>query len=381
MIVKNEVHVLEKTLNCLFKYINFDYYVICDTGSTDGTQDLIKNYFNSKGVRGEIHQREWKNFGFNRSEAFSFAEGRSDYVFVFDADDYIYGEVDFPDELDKDFYLFKFGPDFIYYRPLLFKNNLSWSFKCVLHEYAYSPLASSSEEVSGDYFFESGRSGDRNKNQKEKKEKDIKTLEDAVKEEPQNERYWFYLAQTYKDSGLNEQAVEAYNKRISLCGWDQETFFALYQKAECLRNSNSKWEDVKNAYLDSFKFRPNRIEGLYEIGKALRLTKNFQEAVLFLKTASQNRRTEDTLFVSQNIYEWQALDEYSICASICGFNEEALNASCEILEKREYPESQRDRLEENRMFGLNLVRNERQVYPQSQIDFLKLEFEPLVEYV
>ena len=266
MIVKNEAHVLEKTLLCLVGYIEFDYYVICDTGSTDGTQQLIKNFFDERGIKGEVHDREWKNFGFNRSEAFKLAEGKSDYVFVFDADDYIHGDVSFSRSLDKDFYLFKFGPNFIYYRPLLFKNNLNWSFKCVLHEYAHSPLASTSENILGDYFFVSGRSGSRNKDQKAKREKDVKVLEDALKEEPNNERYWFYLAQTYKDSEMYEDAIEAYDKRIRLGGWDQETFFTLLQKAECYEALGEK-EKAKNTFFESFKFRPSRIEGLYKVGK------------------------------------------------------------------------------------------------------------------
>ena len=34
MIVKDESHVIRKTLEKLCEQINFDYWVICDTGST-----------------------------------------------------------------------------------------------------------------------------------------------------------------------------------------------------------------------------------------------------------------------------------------------------------------------------------------------------------
>lgn len=43
MIVKNESHIIESTLTMLSKYI--DYWVISDTGSTDNTIEIIKNYF------------------------------------------------------------------------------------------------------------------------------------------------------------------------------------------------------------------------------------------------------------------------------------------------------------------------------------------------
>ena len=42
MIVKNEAHVIERCLQSVKSII--DYWVIVDTGSTDGTQKIIKKY-------------------------------------------------------------------------------------------------------------------------------------------------------------------------------------------------------------------------------------------------------------------------------------------------------------------------------------------------
>ena len=41
--VKNEAAVIERMLESVVKHI--DYWVIQDNGSTDGTQDIIKNFF------------------------------------------------------------------------------------------------------------------------------------------------------------------------------------------------------------------------------------------------------------------------------------------------------------------------------------------------
>ena len=46
MIVKNEEHVIKSTLECISKYI--DYYIICDTGSTDNTKKFIKDFLIKK---------------------------------------------------------------------------------------------------------------------------------------------------------------------------------------------------------------------------------------------------------------------------------------------------------------------------------------------
>ena len=48
MIVKNESHVIESTLINLFKYIQFDTFIICDTGSTDNTIEIIYKFFEKK---------------------------------------------------------------------------------------------------------------------------------------------------------------------------------------------------------------------------------------------------------------------------------------------------------------------------------------------
>jgi glycosyltransferase involved in cell wall biosynthesis len=67
MIVKNEAKVLPRLLRSVKDYI--DYYVIVDTGSTDQTIDLIQQEMSEYGIEGEVHQREWVNFGVNRQQA------------------------------------------------------------------------------------------------------------------------------------------------------------------------------------------------------------------------------------------------------------------------------------------------------------------------
>jgi glycosyltransferase involved in cell wall biosynthesis len=62
MIVKNESHIIRRTLEMLCSKVRFDYWVICDTGSTDSTREIIREFFSSsssssKGVNipGELH--------------------------------------------------------------------------------------------------------------------------------------------------------------------------------------------------------------------------------------------------------------------------------------------------------------------------------------
>ena len=67
MIVKNEAHVIRRCLDSVRPFI--DCWVIVDTGSTDGTQELIREVM--RDIPGELRERPWKNFAHNRNEALS----------------------------------------------------------------------------------------------------------------------------------------------------------------------------------------------------------------------------------------------------------------------------------------------------------------------
>ena len=83
MIVKDEAPVIRSCLDSVRAII--DCWVIVDTGSTDGTQDVIREHL--RGLPGELVERPWVDFAHNRSEALDFARGRADYLLVIDADE------------------------------------------------------------------------------------------------------------------------------------------------------------------------------------------------------------------------------------------------------------------------------------------------------
>ncbi|MFZ0042772.1 MAG: hypothetical protein WAK93_15790, partial [Solirubrobacteraceae bacterium] len=63
MIVKDEAQVIERCLASVKEHLA--YWVICDTGSSDATPELIRRALD--GVPGEVHERPWVDFGHNRS--------------------------------------------------------------------------------------------------------------------------------------------------------------------------------------------------------------------------------------------------------------------------------------------------------------------------
>ena len=164
MIVKNEAHLIKDTLEKLTKKVTFHYWCISDTGSTDGTQDIIRQFFLEKNIPGELVEHEWQDFGYNRTQALNSACNKTDYLLVFDADDELCGNFVLPSRLTADGYKLNFGDanGVSYSRVLILNNRKRWCYRCVLHEYVecLDPICKY-ENLDGNYYIISGKRGSR----------------------------------------------------------------------------------------------------------------------------------------------------------------------------------------------------------------------------
>jgi hypothetical protein len=319
MIVKNESHIIEKTLQNMLSYIPFDYYVISDTGSSDNTIDLIKNFFNSKNIKGEIYSDIWKDFGYNRTLALKHAYNKSDYLFIFDADDKIIGNLALPRKLNEDAYYLKFGGGCGYKRILLIKNSYEWKYVGVLHEYISCVTKNnhSCEMIEGNYYIESGKIGSRS-NDPDKYNKDAIILENAYNECIKNNdklyvRYSFYCAQSYRDSNQNEKAIEWYKKRISHNDWTQEIYFSYFSIGILYMKLN---EPEKAIYYWSLAFdTDDRYECIYEIITYFRKNNKPLLAYQYYKMIKNlNIDSGNKLFLINQVYDYLLDYELSIIA-------------------------------------------------------------------
>jgi len=265
MIVKNESHIIIDTLEKLINKITFDYYVICDTGSTDNTIGLIKEYFEKEKIPGEFFSHEWKDFGYNRSLALQCAYGKSDYVFIFDADDEIIGNINLSN-LTLDSYTLKFGNHATSYeRICLIRNDNTWYYRGVLHEYICSKNENtpSKGSIQGDYFINSGRTSSRNRDPN-KYLNDAKILEKGYYSSIEtgdniHHRYAYYCANSYMDAGNREKAKEWYVRTLKCQGWYDERYNSCLQLFELTKESKDSFYYL----VESFYHNPRRIEGIY----------------------------------------------------------------------------------------------------------------------
>ncbi len=349
MIVKNEHHVLRRCLDSVLPLI--DEWLIVDTGSTDGTQDLVREVF--RGLPGALVERPWKNFGHNRSESIALARGRADYVLTLDADEYLATESGFewPD-LAMDAYSFVVDSGGVHYaRVQLVRSSLSWRYEGVLHEYITCDGAYSHAQMPGIRtvrLLEGARSRDALTYRR-----DASLLEEALLQDPGNARNMFYLAQSYRDAHLPQLAIERYRRRAAMGGFGEEVWCSLYEIAKLMQAEGAAWSSVAKAYLQAFAFRPTRAEPLYRIGLHHQHRKEYALAVSFFERAMQiPLPSNDLLFVESDIYRFLLPLEYAVACYWLGRHHEAIAVTNRLLSDDTLSTERREHLLRNRQFSI-----------------------------
>ena len=381
MIVKDESRVIRRCLDTVRPWI--DHWVIVDTGSTDGTQDIIREHL--KDIPGKLHERPWKNFGHNRTEALGLAKGKADYLLLCDADMSL--EMSDPAwksklDADADLVTHRHGDGGLRYRNIRLVNarltgGRRWCYRGSTHEYCDSldPGKFAKAEFDGIDFLDHDDGGTKAAKYKRDAallEGDLKALarlERKAKQGPlTNElkealdeqrrllpRTLFYLGETYAHEGAHlNKAIRAYRKRAALGGWPQEVFYAEYQIGRCMERQEKEWKDVQDAYLRAYQTEPTRAESLLRVARHYNQSKQHQLAYLFSALA-KDMPLPDGLFVEASVYQYEVLDEHAVAAYWTGRHEESATVCRRLLEEGLLPESERPRVIENLNFALGAL--------------------------
>ena len=359
MIVKNEEHIIKECLESMAPHI--DRYDITDTGSTDKTKEIIKEFFKEKGIPGEVYDHEWDGFGKSRTQSLRNAEkGGADYGWVIDADDTMQGEFTFPEDIELDAYSLRIKRgDFTWWRNQIFKLDGTWVYTGVLHEYAENPTKQADSSLkqgrlnSEGYHVDARTMGARNVGiepiDKYKKDAELflscLTNKDDPNYEPDNTRYHFYIAQSYFDSKQWAEASEWYIKRAELGGWEEEVFYSLFRVAICSSLLEDPWEKTMQYFLSAWNYRPVRAEPIYQIARIYRLSGHPRLGYLFAKQAQAIPfPAQDILFLANEVWDWQIDDEISSTAFYVGKFQEGYDACMKLLKENKFPESERGRI-------------------------------------
>lgn len=363
MIVKNESKIITRLFDSIISII--DCYCICDTGSTDDTINIIKNYFNEKNISGKIIQEPFLNFSHNRNLSMKACQGMSDYLLLLDADMEVkLNNFNKNILLNYDhFYIFQGNNNFYYKNMRILKNNQKYNYVGVTHEYISHNDDCIFTTIDKNIFFinDIGDGGCKYN----KFQRDIKLLTNAIKCESTNCRNYFYLANSYYDTQQYNEAIEYYKKRIELNGWNQEVWYSYYKIGLSYMNLNN-FQNALFYFLEAYDYFSERIENIYEIVKYYRIHSKYKLAYYFYKLAETklNYKKDDWLFLHNDVYTHKLYFEFTIIAyynNITNINNEVIK----ILNSSNNQNINNNLLSNLKFYNLKLI-------PQKIINFNNL---------
>jgi glycosyltransferase involved in cell wall biosynthesis len=304
MIVKNEGARIERCLAAAAPFVNC--WAIADTGSTDDTPALIERFFAERGCPGRLLKTTFKNFSQARNEALALARTVPgwQYVLLIDADMVLTGTLDTATLSEPAYHLVQRMGDMDYRNTRLLRRDVPASYVGVTHEF----LSVEGLAVVPGLVIEDRADG---ANRGDKAERDIRLLNEGLVAEPQNYRYMFYLAQTYREVGRHHEAIQLYRRHLTLCTWDEEAWASRYGIAASFRALGDEPLFVQ-ACLEAYNYRPSRGEPLKLLAQHFREKGQNETACLFAEVLAATPNTGDHLFVERWMYLWGADQELSI---------------------------------------------------------------------
>ena len=335
MIVKNESHVIKRCLDSVKEACGdqLTNWVISDTGSTDNTKEVIEKEM--AGIPGMLSTDRWVSFGHNRSRVFELAYNRSDWCLLMDADMVLEGKLDLTGLTADALNCNVRSSRLVWRLPLITSNRMLFKYKGAAHEYLTCDETFTTDIYDGvlfDHISDGHSSGDSHRN-----------LELLLAQEEYSARDLFYIGQSYGECGEREKAVESYRKHIEVGDFIEEVFISKYRIGMLNRDIGQ--------LLEAWDYRPSRAEPLYEAVLLLRERNQFRTAVKLGEIGLQIPYPKtDSLFIQQNVYEYDLLYQYSICLDYVD-RPKAIRAFHEILGTPGIPDYVRDATRSNLSFA------------------------------
>jgi len=323
MIVKDEAHVIRRCLDSVRPII--DHWIIVDTGSTDGTQDIIRTAMTDR--PGSLVERPWVDFATNRNEALKLARRHADYVLIIDADDTLV----IPDgftmpTLSEAGYRFEIIDEQTrYWRNQLVSSRKNWRYRGVLHEFLSCPGVERMPILP--LAMRRGDDGARHRD-KTADARDIAVLKAAlaVERDPlMVARYTMYLGTTHDAAGEYREALDWFLKRADLGGWDEEIYVSLLMAAVNAERAGEPDDRVLQLYDRAILIRPARAEARHGASRFCRQKTRFAEGYRYAEAGLALELPSEGISLNPWVYEYGLLDEFAVNAyhlgqySACGY--------------------------------------------------------------
>lgn len=303
MIVRNESKIIERCLASALPYI--DTWAITDTGSTDDTPAKIAGFFAKHDLPGQLTHAPFENFAQARNIALNAARSLPwNYALLIDGDMVLFGVFNKSRLTAPAYKIVQRNGMLSYFNTRLLRRDVPAQYVGVTHEYL---SVEGVENLPGLIIDDRNDGGSKS----DKGPRDIRLLNAGLAEEPDNERYMFYLAQVYREMGQHYEAIQWYRRRITRGGWDEEVWAAHYGIAHSYKELKDEPNFVK-ACIDAYDYRPARGEPLKLLAKFYRESSRNQAAILFADALARIPYPGDHLFVERDVYDFGADQEIAI---------------------------------------------------------------------
>lgn len=362
-IVKNEAHVITRMLNSIKPIV--DIVCLVDTGSTDDTIEVVKNWGTQNNIETHVFERAFDNFENSRNYSIQMARevtkdrGNDFWGFWLDADETIEVLPSFnKNKIDKDLYMFNTYINVMKYtRNECFKLDKPFRFYGPVHEYIVCDDKNiTSGLMEGINVRVQMDGGSWKGNIPDKYKSHAFVLEKYIDQNRQDPRWIFYTAQSYHDSACmpdnreeNEErlrrSLKYYKERISRPdGYPEEVFYSQFRVGTIMRALEEPWNLTMNEFLKAYSFDPLRAEPIKAIIDYYLSVGEWHNAYLFSKFAKvnfhdRNPYPQRLLFVDESLYIWKILEVHAAASFYTGRRDEAKQVYQEMVKvSREKPE-------------------------------------------
>lgn len=323
MVVRNQATTLRESLRSVRPFIG--HWKICNAGSADGIRGVIAESL--AGIPGTLHESKWVSPGHNLGEALALAKGKADYHFLAEADIVIEVESEFRDKLEADSYLILEKGPLESWAERLVSDAHEWRFSRGARPFIRSRTGRSRDKLSGARIWRNGSA----MVQRAELAEEIELLKAEFERGANVARCAFHLGESYRELGNLPLGIEWHEKRSTMAGWDEETWYSIYQVARLQERLGISWILVLNQYLRAYQFRSARAEPLYCIARFYRESGQHHLAYLFSSQGCGVPYPDDLLLVDRGIYEYLLPLEHALCCHELGKSDEAAQAATRVL--------------------------------------------------
>jgi len=362
-IMKDEAHVITRMLDSIKSIV--DIVCLVDTGSTDNTIEVVKNWGTQNNVETHVFERAFDNFENSRNYSIQVARevtkdrGNDYWGFWLDADETIEILPNFNKAgINKDLYMFNTYINVMKYtRNECYKLDKPFRFYGPVHEFIVCDDKNiTSGLMEGLNVRVQMDGGSWKGNIPEKYKSHAFVLEKYIDTNRQDPRWIFYTAQSYHDSAClpdnreeNEErlrrSMKYYKERISRNdGYPEEVFYSQFRVGTIMRVLDEPFHLTLNELLKAYSMDPLRAEPIKAIIDHYLGVGEWNNAYLFSKFAKANFHQKNPyptrlLFVDESLYIWKILEVHAAACFYTGRKDEARQTFQEMVKiSREQPQ-------------------------------------------